>query len=96
MVETLNNKNIIPIIIGISIPQSYGFRYIDQFRAVFPEVAKINDGHYLDLYREELFTIDGYIQEDGLHPTAITQPIIRDIVHQFLLDQNLITETTTP
>jgi len=80
----------VPIIAGISIPPSYGPRYIDQFRAVFPNVASNNEVAFIDLYREEFLTTEGYTQADGLHPTAITQPIVRDMVQSFLVEHNLL------
>lgn len=74
-------------IAGISIPASYGPRYIDQFRAIFTEVAEQSGAAYIDLYDQEFVSKDGYIQEDGLHPTAITQPIIRDRLANFFSNE---------
>ena len=78
------------IIAGISLPPSYGPRYIDIFRSTFTELASQYDLPFIDFYREEFFTEPGYIQADGLHPTATTQPIIRDIILSFLSDNNLL------
>jgi len=80
----------VPVIAGISIPPSYGPRYIDQFRAVFPAVATKNDTAFIDLFREDFLSTEGYIQADGLHPTAVTQPIVRDMVLEFLTTKGLL------
>jgi acyl-CoA thioesterase-1 len=83
MVELSQQAGATVAIAGISIPASYGPRYIDQFRAVFTEVAEQSGAAYLDLYDQEFVSKEGYIQADGLHPTAITQPIIRDRLVEF-------------
>ena len=93
MVSMVKNAGSIPVIAGISIPPSYGPRYIDQFRAVFPSIATENNIPFIDLFRQDFFTTDGYIQADGLHPTAITQPIVRDMVDAFLTQSNLLDES---
>ena len=77
-------------LVGISVPPSYGPRYVDEFRATYPALADKYALPFIDFYREDFITTEGYIQEDGLHPTAITQPLIRDIVLAFLTENNLI------
>lgn len=75
---------------GISLPPSYGPRYIDQFRTTFSDLAKTHDLPYIDLFREEFYLDPGAIQEDGLHPTAKTQPLVRDIILTFLRENKLL------
>ena len=77
-------------LVGISLPASYGPRYIDQFRATYRELSSKYELPFIDFYREEFFEKDGYIQEDGLHPTAITQPLVRDLMLEFLSEQSLL------
>ena len=90
MITLIKDLNIVPVIAGISIPPSYGPRYIEQLRAVFPNVANANEIAFIDLFREDFLTTEGYTQADGLHPTAITQPLIRDMVQSFLVEQDLL------
>ena len=90
MINLIRSTGATPVVAGISIPPSYGPRYINQFRSVFPQVAAQHDVVYFDLFREEFFNNQHYIQSDGLHPTPITQPIIRDIVKTLLLEKKLI------
>ena len=33
---------------------------------------------------EELAVTEGMIQEDGLHPTALAQPIIKEVIKDYL------------
>ena len=43
---------------------------------------------------EQLAITEGMIQEDGLHPTALAQPIIKDVIkaalEPFMINQTLI------
>ena len=77
-------------LVGISLPASYGPRYIDQFRSTFSGLATQYKLPFIDFYREDFVAQEGNIQADGLHPTEKTQPIIRDWVLNFLHDQQLL------
>lgn len=78
------------VLAAISLPPTYGPRYIDSFRQVYFELADEHTIPLLDLYQPSFVETPGFIQEDGLHPTEITQPIIKDLVLNFLLDKNLL------
>lgn len=78
------------VLVGISLPASYGPRYIDQFRSTYTELAEQYQLPFIDFYREDFFDQAGYIQEDGLHPTEITQPIVRDLLLDFLRSKELV------
>ena len=90
MVTQLSKAGVETVIVGISVPPSYGPRYVDQFRAVFPKVAENNDLPFIDLYLEEFFLEPGFIQQDGLHPTEQAQPIVADLLLDFLQTQELL------
>ena len=90
ILDVIKNKNTTAIIFGISIPASYGPRYIDQFREIFPTIATERHLPYFDLYQEDFFLKPGYMQNDGLHPTAIAQPVVTELILDFLLNNQLI------
>jgi len=90
MIDLINEAGSTPIIAGISIPPSYGPRYIDQLRAVFPTIAAKHKVLFIDLFQEDFLTTQGYMQDDDLHPTAITQPIVRDMIKNFLIEKQLL------
>jgi len=94
MINLVKQSGATPVIASISLPPSYGPRYIDQFRAVFPRLANEHGIEFIDLFNEEFFNTPGFIQDDGLHPTPITQTIIRDLIHDFLLEKNLLRTST--
>jgi acyl-CoA thioesterase-1 len=75
---------------GISLPATYGPRYIDKFRATFRQLAEKHQLPFIDFYREEFFLEPDFIQQDGLHPTAKTQPIVKKLVLNFLIDNKLL------
>lgn len=90
MIELIQNRGITVVLIGISMPPSYGPRYIDSFRSVYRDLATALELPFLDFYREEFFIREGYIQADGLHPTEIAQPTVKELVRNFLLTEGLI------
>lgn len=90
MIQQAKAANITVILGGISLPASYGPRYIGQFRDTFKSLAAQYELPFIDFYREDFITTEGYIQEDGLHPTEVTQSIIRDMVLEFLIENKLL------
>ncbi len=90
MISISKAENLQIALAGISLPASYGPRYIDKFRATFKELSEIHDIPFIDFYREEFFIEPDFIQEDGLHPTAKTQPLVKDIILKFLNDNKLL------
>ena len=90
MLDLIEQHGAQAVIIGISIPPNYGPRYVDQFKAIFPTIANQRKIPFIDLYREEFYLEPGYMQRDGLHPTAITQPILRNFMLDFLIQEQLL------
>ncbi len=92
MITLIQGSGAEAILTSISIPPSYGPRYIDAFRQVFTDLAEEYKLPIMDLYREDFYNIKGYIQADGLHPTSVTQPIIRDTFLDFFTKHSLLTD----
>ena len=90
MIQIIKDSNADIVLASISLPPTYGPRYIDSFRNVFAELAAQHKIPLLDLYQPSFLETPGYIQEDGLHPTEVTQPIIRDLVIDFLKKHDLL------
>ena len=89
MIELIDATGAQVLLAGISVPPNYGPRYMDQFRDMFRQLAKEKNIAYIDFYDERLVTTPGFIQQDGLHPTQIAQPHIRDSVLAFLQELKL-------
>lgn len=90
MISLIQDSGAKVALAGISLPANYNPRYIDKFSAVFPELAEQKELPFINFYRDEFLGNPEYIQEDGLHPTAITQPIIRDIMIDFFSQHSLL------
>ena len=90
MIQIIKASKADLVLASISLPPTYGPRYIDSFRNVFAELATQHKIPLLDLYQPSFLETPGYIQEDGLHPTEVTQPIIRDLVIDFLKKHDLL------
>ena len=90
MLNIIESNNTQVALFGISIPASYGPRYIDQFRNIFPTIATQRNVPFFDLYQEDFFLTPGLMQNYRLHPTAKAQPIVRDLIFNFLLEQQLL------
>ncbi len=96
MIEQIRMRDIDVVLIGISMPPSYGPRYIDAFRSVYRDLATELNVAFLDFYREEFFSLEGYIQADGLHPTEAAQPAVRDLVLDFLRTEGFLDLAQNP
>ena len=94
MIQIIKASKADIVLASISLPPTYGPRYIDSFRNVFAELAAQHKIPLLDLYQPSFLETPGYIQEDGLHPTEVTQPIIRDLVIDFLKEHDLLENKT--
>jgi acyl-CoA thioesterase-1 len=73
-----------PILFGMRLPPNYGRRYSDAFAAVYPQLSDETGVPLIPFQLEELAITEGMIQEDGLHPTALAQPIIKDLIKGYV------------
>lgn len=90
MVTQIEQSGARVVLASISLPPTLGPRYIDNFRQVYTELSTELEIPLLDMFRPEFLTTPGYIQDDGLHPSPITQPIVRDMVLEFLQHSELL------
>lgn len=72
------------VLTQIKLPPNYGRRYLQQFEAVFTQLAKEHSLPLLPFFVVPLIEQDGMMMDDGLHPTANAQPHIAQQVHGFL------------
>ena len=73
-----------PILFAMALPANYGERYTRQFAALYPQLAAHYNIALLPFQFSDLLGQPGMIQEDGLHPTAVAQPIIAARIEQQL------------
>ncbi len=84
MVNLVEQKGAQPILIGIKIPPNYGKKYTQKFERVFEDVAKEADIPLLPFLLEGVAGWDQYMQSDRIHPNVQAQPIIENLVWEFL------------
>jgi len=84
MIELCRQAGAEPVLFGMRLPPNYGRRYSDAFAAVYPLLSEQEKVMLIPFQLEELAITEGMIQEDGLHPTALAQPIIKDVIKGYL------------
>jgi acyl-CoA thioesterase-1 len=73
-----------PVLFGMRLPPNYGRRYSDAFAAVYPQLSEQKKVLLIPFQLEKLAITEGMIQEDGLHPTALAQPIIKEVIKGYI------------
>ena len=84
MIELCRQAGAEPVLFGMRLPPNYGRRYSDAFAAVYPQLSEQEKVMLIPFQLEELAITEGMIQEDGLHPTTLAQPIIKDVIKGYL------------
>jgi acyl-CoA thioesterase I len=70
IVGKLQSAGIKVALAGITLPPQFGSDYIHQFNSMFPAVAGKYHVPLLPFILQDVYGIQGSIQEDGIHPTA--------------------------
>jgi acyl-CoA thioesterase-1 len=90
IITTSTESGAAVVLLGIRIPPNYGQRYIDEFEGVFRELAGELDVPWIEFFMEGVALNEELMQEDGIHPNAIAQPLLLDnawpIIHSALSD----------
>ena len=69
----------------MQIPPNYGRRYTEEFTETFSTVAAQTNTVLIPFLLEQVALQPEFMQDDGIHPTAIAQPLIVDAVLPHLL-----------
>jgi len=69
-----------PLLMQIRLPANYGRRYNEAFSAIYPQLAQKNALPLLPFFMEQVYLKPGWMQDDGIHPTAEAQPFITDLM----------------
>jgi acyl-CoA thioesterase-1 len=72
----LENAHIRILLAGITLPPNYGREYIQQFEAVFKDLAAKHHVAFVPMIYKDLVHVPGTIQTDGIHPTAKGSEIV--------------------
>ena len=77
MVRLAEARGATVLLIGVRMPPNFGAAYNARFQQIFDKVNTEFDIHYLPHFLEDVAASDpALMQEDGIHPTALAQPIL--------------------
>jgi len=87
MVRLAQKQKITVLLIGVRMPPNFGTAYNDRFQQIFDRVTAEFDIHYLARFLEGVAASDpALMQADGIHPTAMAQPILARKVASVMVD----------
>ncbi|WP_306306205.1 arylesterase [Methylomonas koyamae] len=66
------------ILLAMKIPPNYGKRYVEMFYDIYPELAQEFKISYVPFLLEDIVLRPELMQQDGIHPNALAQPILAD------------------
>ncbi len=86
MIKLALGQNIKVLMIGVRLPPNLGPVYNQRFQRIYQQLAAEQKISYLARFLEGVAASKAeYMQSDGIHPTAIAQPILADkVVKKFL------------
>nr|WP_228141736.1 arylesterase [Marinobacter sp. X15-166B] len=76
LIELTEQAKARPLLVGMQIPPNYGPRYTNLFAEIFPKLASNYDTALVPFFLEGIYNRDGWMQADGIHPTAQAQPAL--------------------
>lgn len=84
VIEKAKSKNIEVIIAGMEIPSNYGEKYRQDFRAIYPRLAKKYDITLIPFLLQDVATIKELNLTDGIHPNPEGHKIMAKTVIKYL------------
>jgi acyl-CoA thioesterase-1 len=77
MVRLAQQQGVTVLLIGVRMPPNFGAAYNARFQQIFETVSAETGIHYLPRFLEGVAASDpAMMQADGIHPTALAQPIL--------------------
>lgn len=80
MIKLARKARAEPVVVGLMIPPNYGIDYADEFRRLFPELAKAQKAPIVPFLLEGIADKPEMFQADQLHPTAQGEVRVADNV----------------
>lgn len=80
MIELARDAGAAVVLVGVSIPPNYGQDYRREFSAVYATLADEYDLPLVSFAIEDVATVPGMLQDDGIHPTAAAQSMMLDAI----------------
>jgi len=72
------------LLVGVRLPPNYGPAFTERFRATFRAVVDKTGCAYVPRLLDNVGSVPGLMQDDGIHPTAAAQPRLLENVWKVL------------
>ena len=79
-----HNPDVIILLAGMQIPPNMGQDYTNEFKMIFPELAKENKISLIPFLLKDVAGMPELNQQDGIHPTAEGQKIVANNIWEIL------------
>lgn len=88
IIDSVKNKypNVKMVMAGMQVPPNMGAKYAEDFKNIFPNLAKKNNMALVPFLLDKVGGIPKLNQEDGIHPTAEGDKILAENVWVILKD----------
>jgi acyl-CoA thioesterase-1 len=87
MVRQAEAQGVTVLLIGVRMPPNFGAAYNARFQQIFDKVNAEFDIHFLPRFLEGVAASDpALMQQDGIHPTALAQPILAQKVTSVMVE----------
>jgi acyl-CoA thioesterase I len=70
IIETLQARGLPVLLTGMEAPRNMGKDYVEEFRAIYTDLAAQYDVVFYPFFLEGAALTDGMVQGDGIHPSA--------------------------
>ncbi len=84
MIQAAQAQHADVLLLGMRIPPNYGQRYTELFANMYHSLAAQYQTLFVPFFLEGAVGKEGMIQEDGIHPTELAQPIMAQWVFKEL------------
>ncbi|WP_081741552.1 GDSL-type esterase/lipase family protein [Tolumonas lignilytica] len=95
IIQLIQKSGAKPLLMQIRIPRNYGAAYIAKLESIYPQLAQEMHTPLLPFFLEPIVIHPELMLNDGIHPKAEAQPLIRDMMEP-LLRQYIKPSATTP
>jgi acyl-CoA thioesterase-1 len=85
IIKTSIVKDSSVLLLGIKIPPNYGPRYTQDFEKIYQDLALENNIPLIDFFMENVALNKKLMQDDGIHPNEMAQPILLQNIWDTLL-----------
>lgn len=86
IITLVKQHNAMPVLMQIRIPPNYGPRYVQQFSAIYPQLAEQHQITLWPFFMDNIATNAELMLPDGIHPNQAAQPLISEFVGKLLAD----------